>query len=266
MTSALFLAAMLASPPSLPSRPDTVRIEVGSRAVNARVYKPHRARVRVRDGGPDGRVTNEWVNELTLGDSAGRPIMRWITTSMIGPQAGNTLKQTYDGETMAPIAYLSQQNSGASTQFQIEGNRVVGSRRTAADSTRRPFEMRLDRAGFMASASDLIPLAVGMRPGLVIIAPVWGLNMATADERSFTIVQKVKTPVEGQIWDAWKVDERRTADHSLVATWYLVEDSPYMVAGEMVRADGGISYASEVALDMPASRDDTSAGLASRGR
>ncbi len=262
MSPALILAAALVA---TPPKPDTVRVEVGSAAVDARVYKPHRARVRVHDGGPTGPVTNEWVNELTLGDSAGRPVMRWTTTSMIGPQAGNVLSQTYDGVTMAPIAYLSRQKSGAYVQYRIEGSRVIGSRRGSADTVPRPIDLTVDRHGFFAGASDLVPLAVGMRPGLVIVAPVWNLAMAKADDRAFTIVGREPTLVEGRTVNAWKVDEHRVVDRSLVATWYLVDESPYMVAGEMYRADGGMSYASEIALPSVVPATAPPPRLASRG-
>ena len=68
-------------PTSVGPASDTIRIEVGSKEVNGRVYLPHAARVRVRVGGPDSPITSEWTNELTLGDSAGRPVMRWVTKS-----------------------------------------------------------------------------------------------------------------------------------------------------------------------------------------
>jgi hypothetical protein len=55
---------------------DTIRLEVGAKQVNGRVYAPHAARVRVRVGGVDSPITAEWTNELTLGDSGGRPVMR----------------------------------------------------------------------------------------------------------------------------------------------------------------------------------------------
>ena len=61
-----------AAPVASPAQ-DTIRIEVGSKLLDGRVYKPHAARVRVRVGGPNAPVTSEWTNELTLGDSAGRP-------------------------------------------------------------------------------------------------------------------------------------------------------------------------------------------------
>ena len=58
---------------------DTIRLEVGAKEINGRVYAPHAARVRVRVGGVAAPITAEWTNELTLGDSGGRPGMRWVT-------------------------------------------------------------------------------------------------------------------------------------------------------------------------------------------
>ena len=239
--------AAIASAQPAPSG-DTIAVEVGSGIVDGRVYKPHRARVRIHLGGPTGPVTNEWMNELTLGDSAGRPVMRWVTTSLIGPQKGSTLRQTYDAVTLAPIAYLSEQTSGAHTQFRIEGKRVVGRRRTANDTTMRPIDITLDRLGFIASASDLLPAAVGFRRGGVITAPMWGPNMAAAEGRIFTMIDTVRIEVEGTPQVAWKVEERRQSDRTHLATWYLTDRSPYMVAGEIFLPDGRMQYASEVAV------------------
>src|SRR5690349_13588295 len=83
-------------------RVDTIYAEVGSPIVDGRVFKPHAARVRVYRG--DSLVA-QWVNELSLGDSAGRPVMRWVTTGEVArdnPQRPlNVLRQTYDAQTMA---------------------------------------------------------------------------------------------------------------------------------------------------------------------
>lgn len=230
------------------SAPDTIRLEVGSPLVDARVYRPHRARVRIRQDSMNGPVTNEWVNELTLGDSAGRPVMRWTTTSMIGPQKGSVLRQTYDGVTLAPLGYLSEQASGARTMLRIDGRRVTGQKRTATDTTMQRVDMTVDRMGFIASASDLVPLTVGMATGSVIVAPVWGPAMATAEDRVFTVGDRVTMDVEGKAEQSWRVEERRRADGALIAIWYLTDRSPYMVAGEMFLVNGKKQYATEIAL------------------
>lgn len=103
---------------------DTIRIEVGSPKVNGRVYKPHRARVRVHLGSTDTPPTNEWINELTLGDSAGRPIMRWVTLGQLDSatgKAGFDLRQTFDLETMAPYGYLLRTQRGAHISLVMDG-------------------------------------------------------------------------------------------------------------------------------------------------
>jgi hypothetical protein len=38
-----------------------------------------RGGVRLRVGPVDGAPTATWINKLTLGDSAGRRVMRWVT-------------------------------------------------------------------------------------------------------------------------------------------------------------------------------------------
>jgi len=228
---------------------DTLRLEVGSPEIDGRVYKPHAALVRVRVGDPTGPVLREWTNELTLGDSAGRPVMRWITKGQqnTGQSAGATweLRQTYDAITLKPIAYNSMSSNGAHTILTIDGNRVRGTRRVPNDSAVQQFDMTVERLGFFAGASDLVPAAVGFKEGLVMTAPVWSPSMATAESRIFTVVGKETVDVEGTKIEAWKVEERR-ADRSLYATWWLLDESPYMVYGEIVLPDGRVQRMTEV--------------------
>jgi hypothetical protein len=228
---------------------DTLRLEVGSPEVDGRVYKPHKALVRIRIGDPAGPVVREWTNELTLGDSAGRPVMRWITIGKqnAGPNAGATweLRQTYDAVTLKPMAYDSRQASGAYMRLTIDGNRVRGVQRGPGQTEEQSIDRTIDRHGFFAGASDLVPAAVGFREGLVMTAPVWSPQMTTAETRIFTVVGKESINVEGAMVEAWKVEEYRT-DRTLYATWWLLDESPYMVYGEIVLPDGRVQRMTEV--------------------
>ena len=233
---------------------DTIRLEVGAKEVNGRVYAPHAARVRVRVGSDDSPLTAEWTNELTLGDSAGRPIMRWITRGTQFPPNGTPvtweIHQTYDAVTLAPYGYVSSSSTGGFNRFRLEGRRVRGTKRTPGDTTVRAVDFELDRPGFIASASDLVPLAVGLKDGAVMTAPVWGPAMTKSELRIFSVLGKTPVMVEGTQLAAWKVEERRHADRKLLATWYLTEASPYMVYGEVVLPNGQIQRMSEVEIPL----------------
>ena len=84
---------------------DTVFADVGSPAIDARLFQPHAARVRVYRG---DTLVSQWTNELSLGDSAGRRVMRWITTGEPVPANPNrplgVLRQTYDAVTLPNLA------------------------------------------------------------------------------------------------------------------------------------------------------------------
>jgi hypothetical protein len=254
----------LAAAPAAAQRVDTVRAEVGSPAIDARFMQPHAARVRIYRG---DSLVQQWLNELQLGDSAGRRIMRWVTTSEAVPLAPNrplsVLRQTYDARTLAPLGFFSSSSTGAATRLTIDGTRVRGARRTAADTTMIPVDMTIDRPGFYIGATDLVPIAAGLKRGTVLLAPFWGPNATTSDYRVFDIHGDTTVMVEGAPVRAIKVDERRRTDRVLVATWYLLLESPYMVYGEIPLPDGRVQRMTEVAVPlragMPESRPERSA-------
>lgn len=232
---------------------DTIRLEVGSREINGKVYEPHAARVRVRVGNSE-EVVAEWTNELTHGDSAGRPVHRWVTKGTRRLADGNTitweLRQTYDAVTLAPYAHAASSSAGTWSRLSLDGTRVRGSRRLPNDTTIHQVDVTLDRPGFVASASDLVPLAAGLSAGKVMTAPVWGPNMTKSELRIFTVVSRGPVDVEGTKVDAWKVEERRYSNGQLLATWYLTESSPYMVYGEVPLPNGQVQRMTEVAIAM----------------
>ena len=240
--------------PCAAQRPDTIRIEVGSTQLDGRVYRPHAARVNVRVG-DSSRVTGTWTNELTIGDSAGRAVMRWVTkgTQQPGMPQESTweLRQTYDARTLAPLRYALTSSSGARSELAIDGTRVRGTRRGAGDTaTVHSVDVTLDRPGFFAGASDLVPLAVqgGLTAGVVITAPVWSPAMTKAEGRIFSVLGKATVDVEGTPVEAWKVEERRESDRVLLATWYLLDKSPYMVYGEVPLPNGQVRKMTEVEI------------------
>jgi hypothetical protein len=230
---------------------DTVRIEVGSPALDGRVYLPHTAQVRVRLD-DSARVVATWTNELTLADSAGRPLMRWVTkgTQNPGTDRASTweLRQTYDARTLAPLRYALTSSSGAASQLTIDGRRVRGTRRSPGDTTIHQVDVTLDRPGFFAGASDLVPPAVGLKAGSVMTAPVWSPGMTQAEGRIFTVLNKETVVVEGAKVEAWKVEERRQTDRVLVGTWWLLDKSPYMVYGEVPQPNGRVRKMTEVEI------------------
>ncbi len=253
--SALFLLALAASP-LLAQRVDTVFAEIGSPAIDGRFMKPHAARVRIYRG---DSLVQQWLNELRVGDSAGRAVMRWATTSERVPLNPNrplsVLRQTYDARTLAPLGYSSTVSNGAFTSLSIDGTRVRGRRRTAADTTTIPVDMTIDRPGFFSGASDLVPIAAGLKKGTVMVAPLWSPNSTTADYRVFVTHGDTAVTVEGTSVRAVKVDEHRRTDRVLVATWYLLLESPYMVYGEIPLPDGRVQRMTEVEVPLRPDND-----------
>lgn len=229
---------------------DTIVLAVGSPQVNGRVFLPHAARVRRHVAGADSPVAIEWINELTLGDSAGRPVMRWLTASRRtlpnGSVALSELRQTYDAVTLAPYGLTRTLNGEVMLQLAVNGTAVRGVQRPAPGGALATVELTLDRPGFVASASDLVPVAAGLRAGAVYLAPVWGPGMTRSEMRIFSVIGQVKTDVEGTMMDAWAVEERAHDDRRLLATWYLLADSPYMVAGDVPLPDGRVQRMTEV--------------------
>lgn len=234
-----FCGASQSDPPS-----DTLRLEVGSPEVDGRFFPPHRARNRVYIDDATTPSTS-WTNELLVGDSAGRQVMRWISRS---DQGSWELLQTYDARSLAPLAYRRTAGDGSLIQLRIDGTRVTGVRRDPGETQDREVDTTLDRAGFIASASDLVPMAVRLEPGLVMTAPVWGPNMDSAQERIFTVIDEEPVTVEGEEVTAWRVEERIATTNALYATWWITLESPYMVLAEIPLANGGVQRITGVDL------------------
>ena len=252
MVILVVLMTMGTVPAAGQSGSDVLRLEVGAQEVDGRVYKPHAARVRVYVGPGQGTVRGEWTNVLTVGDSAGRPVHYWVTTGKSITPAGDTLRwelqQTYDAITLQPYSIVRTASNGLESRLRIEGTRVRGSRRMNAKAPVEQIDYTIDRPGFVASASDLVPAAVGFQAGRVISVPIWGPGMTKSEQRRFTIVGKVDIDVEGESVHAWKVEEHRESDGKLLATWYLLDQSPYMVYGEVPLPDGSVQRMTEVAV------------------
>jgi hypothetical protein len=151
--------------------------------------------------------------------------------------------------TLAPYGYAASSSAGTWSKLTLDGRRVRGTRRLPNDTTIHQVDVTLDRPGFVASASDLVPLAAGLSAGKVMTAPVWSPNMSQAELRIFTVVNRGPVDVEGTKVDAWKVEERRSSGE-LVATWWLTESSPYMVYGEVPLPNGQVQRMTEVAIPM----------------
>ena len=254
------IAALLFLPCALTAQPapnDTIRLEIGSKEIDASYFQPHAARVRVYVKSPSGdeRVRAEWVNVLMPGDSAGIKVHRWVTTgtqiAAKGTQVQWELRQTYDARTLAPYGIARTASNGSASSFRIDGSTVTGWRRSAADAARRDTTWSVTQLGYVASATDLVPLAAGFRAGKVMVAPVWGPNMPATELRVFSVIGETDVNVEGTPVRAWKVEEYRHSDRALLATWWLLPRSPYMVYGEVPLPDGSIQRMTEVAVPMP---------------
>lgn len=228
---------------------DTIFAEVGHPAIDGRFMKPHAARVRIYRG---DSLVNQWLNELTVADSAGRRIMRWVTTSEPVPDNPNrvlsVLRQTYDARTLEPLGYHTQSSLGGYQKLTIDGKRVRGTRRTAADTmTVIPVDVAFERIGFFSGATDLVPIAAGLKKGSVMVAPAWSpANPTVTEDRVFTVVGDTTVMVEGTPVRSVKVQEHRRATRALYANWYLLLESPYMVYGEIPLADGRVQRMTEV--------------------
>lgn len=247
------LLAACPAPDPCPAGADTLRLHVGSAEVKGAMYPPHLARNRVYRGPEGSPPVTSWTNELTLADSAGRRVMRWATRGTRASPAGDSvhwvLLQTYDANTLAPYAYALTSSDGTFTELTIDGARVRGTRRLSRDSAVQQVDLTLDQPAFIASASDLVPLAVGLCPGLVMTAPVWSPAMRNAEVRVFSVVGRQRVQVEGAWVDSWKVEERSEREGRLVATWYLTDRSPYMVYAEVALPNGQVQRMTGVSLD-----------------
>ena len=249
MTSMLIVLALCATAPVAPGSPtaDTLRLEVGSPEVNALFFPPHRARNSVYIG--DATTPSvTWTNELSVGDSAGIRVHRWVTRGTQANGATWELYQTYNGRTLAPLQWSQRSSAGVDSRLVIEGTRVRGVLKGPGEASPQQVDRTIPRAGFIASATDLVPMAVGLRAGVVMTAPVWSPQGTTVETRLFSVLREETVRVEGADVKAWRVEERVHATGALKATWWLTNASPYMVLAEIPLANGQLQRITGVAL------------------
>lgn len=249
-TLLLLLALPACAPAASPGSAvpaDTLRLEVGSPEVNGLFFPPHRARNSVYIGDATTPVTT-WTNELTVGDSAGVRVMRWVTRGTQSNGATWELLQTYNARTLAPLRWAMQSSAGADSRLVIDGTRVTGVWKGPSDAEPAPVDRTIPRPGFIASASDLVPMAVGLRQGLVMTAPVWSPQSTDVEVRVFTVLRQERVMVEGEEVLAWRVEERVHATGALKATWWLTNESPYMVLAEIPLPNAQVQRITGVAL------------------
>jgi hypothetical protein len=246
----LALSAVCASAPVPPATisADTLRLEVGSPEVNALFLPPHRARNSVYIGDA-ATPTTTWTNELTVSDSAGMRVHRWVTKGTQASGATWELYQTYNGRTLAPLQWAHRSSAGADSRLVIDGTRVRGVLKGPGNAPPTQIDRTIPRAGFIASASDLVPMAVGLRAGVVMTAPVWSPQSTTVETRVFSVLREETVRVEGADVKAWRVEERVHGTGELKATWWLTNASPYMVLAEIPLANGQLQRITGVALD-----------------
>ena len=234
---------------------DTIHLEVGSPAIDGRVFPSHSARNRTYVG--DGAApVSTWTNDLTVGDSAGAQVHRWISRGVgLGPEGEGIsweLHQTYDARTLRPLTYYRWSDDGRSMRLRIEGTRVRGEERVPGEREPRVIDRTIDRPGFFAGASDLVPMAITLRPGLVVTAPVWAPAMAATQVRVFTVVGRERVQVEGDEMEGWKIEERVRGNERILATWYVTDVSPFMLLAVSELPDGRPQRITGVPLDGPA--------------
>lgn len=256
LSLALLVASFLATVPTAPA--DTIHLRVGSPEVDLSGMTAHDARVTVErlvEGVWQPVV--EWTNHLSVGDSAGRKVHRWITR---GLRPGDTdqpaaweLYQTFDARSIAPLALRRTSSDGSELILTYDGPRVRGTQRAGADAPFTPVDLQLSAAAFPAAASDLVPMALPLRRGLVLVAPVWQFGMRDVETRIFDVVDQRPTTVAGQEWNTWVVEERalRGGPPVFLATWYVVNEPPYMVYAEVITAGGARQRMTEVLLPRP---------------
>lgn len=223
---------------------DTTRVEVGSPLVNGTFYVSHTGlvtMVRMSSGSTD--TIGRWTNELIMGDSAGRPIHRWYTTGWTRGSDGTTTRfdlwQTFDARTLALHTYRLRSGKGTDVRLTIEATRVRGSYRAHADSQPRNVDIMLRHAGFVAGAADLVPPAMGLREGLVIVMPVWNPPADSVETQIWTIDRRRQKEFEGRSLEAWE-GAQHDADGKRIGSIWFVNAPPYMVRWDFVASDGGV--------------------------
>jgi hypothetical protein len=175
-----------------------------------------------------------------------------VYTTALGQPATWEMYQTFDATSIAPLSLRRGSSEGVDLQLVYEGRQVRGTRKVGAGAA-TPVAVELSRAAFPAAASDLVPMVVQLRKGLVIEAPVWQFGMPDVETRLFDVVDRREMTVAGTAWNSWVVEDRAVRDRAVVfiGTWYIVDEPPYMIYAEVVGPGGVRQRMTEVPLERP---------------
>lgn len=227
---------------SVPSA-DTIHVPVGSPAVDGSVYRPHVGRVtRLRIEGDRTDTTAVWLNTLEIGDSAGRPVHRWLTSGWSGPPGGARnqfdLRSTFDGRTLALMGWHMKAGSGFEARLAVDGRSVRGTMKPPSAAEPQAVEFELPEAGFASGAADLIPYAIGLREGLTMTLPLWSPPGRTLETQVWTVTGIQQIEFDGRTVPSWVMEHFDVGDPAPKGRIWFVDEPPYVVQWDLFPEEG----------------------------
>jgi hypothetical protein len=85
---------------------------------------------------------------------------------------------------------------------------------TGADTARGNAFVNATATELAVEVIRFIPVAVGLKKGVVMTAPFWSPGMTASETRIFSVLDKTMVNVEGAEVSAWKVEEYRASRRS----------------------------------------------------
>jgi hypothetical protein len=224
---------------------DTLCVAVGSEMISGLELPVHGSKIDRFQLDPGQAPRNiGWItNVMSIGDTAGRPVFRFITEGEARQPNGQanryTLYTTFDRKTTALLGYFISGSLGREVRLTLDGNRVRGTIRPSADAAVQPVDVTLSRPGFLGSSMDIQLALLPLRPGLTIELPVWMPGMTDAESRWYVVVSQGTAKMGGKTVDAWVTEEWNADRSRKLSTMNVIKSAPFMEWQEFDQPSGG---------------------------
>lgn len=238
---------------------DTIDVGVGSPLIDGARMRSFTTRIRTfRVAGADPALVSEATNVITLGDSAGVPVVRVRSSGWsMGPKGRieSTTDFTFDRATLALRGMVSRAADGSERALHADGRSVEMV--VPLPNGAPPLRTALATPGFYGPWSDFVVEELPRRVGTVYRVHLWrpapqpgGPPRIVEETHLYTVARREDVAVLGKTYrQAWVIEDRLAGNDALAGTMWIVDGPPNLVRWLIAMPDGSALRVDQALVD-----------------